>query len=326
MTSSETPLVLRTGDLGEVLGLLGVLLGFQPYDSLIVIALTGERSRMSFKVRTDLPEVHHARDVASFVGDQMDLHRADAVLVFAVSGDAGTCDAAVEAVHEDCARRGLPVVAAARAHEGWFWTYGPEGLRGIDPPRRYDAHTSPKAVEAIVHGASVAASRDALMAGFDPPSPARVSTLLPAFEEALSEVEGFRETHDLEAFRARGRVVHDRIRSGPGEPSDLEVARLAVWVSADDWIRDHGWNRMSRRTAADDLSFWHHAVLRTVPPFEPAVLTLCGFAAWMHGSGAIARTLWERALEADDDYTAAGLLLRCLDQGVSPDECAPVTD
>lgn len=318
MTTTNDTLVLKTGDLGEVLGLLGVLCGFQPTDSLIVMALTGQRRRMTFMIRTDLVEPSQAPDVAQLVGDHLAQHGAESVLVIAVGADVERCDAAVGAVFADCRDRGLVVADAARAHDGWYRTYDDYGDPGIDPPRPFDAQSSPRALEARMHGATVAPSREALLAMFSPPDPERAATLAPWFEQAAQEVADFAAAHSQEAFVERGMVVHDRLRGSGERLGDADIARLAVWVAAHLMIRDHAWSRLSRATAGEDLAFWRFMVTNTIAPYEPAVLSLCGVAAWLEGQGAVAREVWERAVTADPDYTMAPLMIEGLERGVPP--------
>lgn len=324
MTTTDTtdqPPVLKAGDPGEVLGLLGVLLGFQPEDSLVVIALTGARQRVTFQIRSDLTDPEHAPRVASLHADHLLHHGAESVLVFALTDDPDRADATVAAVHAEFSERGIPIQAAARAHDGWYWTYDECGEPGIDPPRPYDPQSSPKAVEAIVHGATVAPSREAMIAEFDGPSPSRAAELMPAYESAAQEVERFRSGHTVEALIHHGIVVQQRLRRNGASLSDEDAARLAAWIGAHLTIRDDAWEAMSFETAADDLVFWQHVLTRTIAPYEPPVACLTGVAAWLQGNGAVARTLWERALAVDPEYSMAQTLIECLDRGVGPRAC-----
>ena len=99
--------------------------------------------------------------------------------------------------------------------------------------------------------------------------------------------------------------------------SDADLVRLAVWVSSIE-VRDAVWGRITRETADDMLRVLTIVSGSVVPPFEPAVLSLAAFAAWLTGDGAQALIAVERALRADPDYSMARLVLEILEQGVSP--------
>ena len=60
-----------------------------------------------------------------------------------------------------------------------------------------------------------------------------------------------------------------------------------------------------------------------VPPYEPAVLSLAGFAAWLSGDGASAWCAVERAEAAAPHYSMAALLRETLTRCLPPDVWRP---
>jgi hypothetical protein len=99
--------------------------------------------------------------------------------------------------------------------------------------------------------------------------------------------------------------------------SDADLLRVAAWVSSVA-VRDAVWSRMTRDNAEDMVRALTLVCGSVVPPFEPAVLSLTAFAAWLTGDGAQALIAVERALRADPAYSMAQLILEMLEGGVDP--------
>jgi hypothetical protein len=128
--------------------------------------------------------------------------------------------------------------------------------------------------------------------------------------------------------RGVGRVegVLDRLLDQPaGEAvgvSDAEAALLSVWCSLV-VVRDLAWSRIDRAAAARSVAVWSAVSRRAVAPYEPAVVSLAGFAAWVSGDGATAWCAVDRALAADPGYSMARLLEDALTRCVPPDVWVP---
>jgi hypothetical protein len=104
--------------------------------------------------------------------------------------------------------------------------------------------------------------------------------------------------------------------------SDAEAAQLSVWCSLV-VVRDLAWSRISRADAGRSVTLWSAVSRRVVPPYEPAVLSLAGFAAWVSGDGATAWCAVDRALAADPGYSMARLLEEALARCAPPDVWVP---
>jgi len=105
--------------------------------------------------------------------------------------------------------------------------------------------------------------------------------------------------------------------------SDERAATLAVWCSMVP-LRDLAWSRMTRASAGDHLALWTATSQRVLPPYEPAVLSLAAFAAWLTGDGASAWCLLDRCSVADPEYSMAALLRDALQRCIGPDVWLPV--
>nr|WP_159540630.1 DUF4192 domain-containing protein [Aeromicrobium sp. 9AM] len=99
--------------------------------------------------------------------------------------------------------------------------------------------------------------------------------------------------------------------------TDEEVTRFSVWMSTVP-VRDEVWGQITVETADDMLRLLTLVSRSVVPPFEPAVLSLTAFAAWLTGDGAQSLIAVERALRADQTYSMARLMLQMLEGGIAP--------
>jgi hypothetical protein len=114
---------------------------------------------------------------------------------------------------------------------------------------------------------------------------------------------------------------------GPGlsRLSDDDVAALGVWCRCIP-VRDVAWAQVNAGDALEHLELWQAVARRTIAPFEPAVLSLVAFCAWMSGDGARAWCALDRALQADADYSMAHLLHTVLTNAVPPSVWQPVSE
>jgi hypothetical protein len=95
-----------------------------------------------------------------------------------------------------------------------------------------------------------------------------------------------------------------------------------VWCSVI-VFRDLAWSRIDRAQSGRQLALWAAVARRVVSPYEPAVLSLAGFAAWVSGDGASAWCAIDRAQTVDPDYSMARLLGDALARCVPPDLWIP---
>lgn len=310
-----------------MLGALPVLFGFHPQESLVLVSLEGPQRRMGFGVRLDLPPLEHCEAAACQVADVLRAQGAGAVLLVACTADAQCGEALVEACADRLALDGVTVVDAVRCDGRRYWSYGCTDARCCPPEgRSYDTSTSAALVRAVVEGVEVLPDRAALAARLAPATgvvrdrmqavTARAVADLTAVGEAVPEQQRPRALALAGADRVK--PILARAAADPAQPlTDEEVAQLSVWCSLI-VVRDIAWAQMTREDAADAFVLWSQVARRVVPPFEPAVLSLAGFAAWLKGDGASAWCAVERAEEVEPGYSMMQLLRETLLCAISP--------
>lgn len=313
---TDTRSVYTAHDVPDLLDLLPALFGFGPTQSFIAIATHGERCRFGFRLRMDMPPLEHVAAAAAQVAAYLHHQEPDGVVLIAVTDRGDVADALMAAVRVEL--RGLPVNDAVRTDGASYWRYGPGGP---GEPMPYVSQCSPAVVGAVVGGMQILPDREALVARFAAVTGPRKALMEAATEKALGmAVRGMSETPraDLGVVGgARLQPIIDGHAAGRGL-SDRDLANLAIWVSSIQ-VRDEVWSMMNRETAETSLDLWTAVAQSVVEPFEPPVLSLAAFAAWLTGDGAQALIAVERALTIEPDYSMARLVLGLLDGCVSPE-------
>ena len=334
--------MFRVGSLPDLLSLVPVVLGFEPHESLVVSAVAG--ARPGFHVRVDLPPSgcgdlvgELGAQVAAAVGAQ----GCTRVAVLGFTGDV-SAEATLRHVAGVLEDSGVEVVDVVRSDGTRYWSLVC-GDPGCCPPGgvAYDPSSSQVRAEAALAGIAVAPDRAALAARLGPctgEQESRMRTATTAAEREVVAALGLRGRRDLSsppraavrAARAVGAARVDRMldrlldgqAGGSGALSDVDAAALSVWCSVT-CLRDLAWSRIDRTHAGRHLALWSALARRVVPPYEPAVLSLAGFAAWVSGDGATAWCAVDRALAADPGYSMARLLGDALASCVPPDVWMP---
>lgn len=337
---SARPAVLRVRSVPDLLALVPVTLGFEPRESLVAIGVGG--AHPGFQARVDLPASLALRPVAQLLADAMRSQGCSRAAVVAFSGHPARSSAALRATAERLAAAGVGVLDLLRADRGRYWSLSCSDLRCCPPEgTAYDPASTALRAEATLAGKVVLADRESLERRYAAVSGAarrRSLDALPAAEAEVVEALALRRPADLRRARAVSRSVLRRAapqvdallgRLLAGDPvgvvatlSDTDAARLAVWASVTG-TRDLAWTWMSRAQAPRHVALWTGVAQRVVPPYEPGVLALAGFAAWLSGDGASAWCLVDRCLEVDPAYSMAVLLADTLDRCVPPSAWEP---
>jgi hypothetical protein len=323
------PSVLKARDPEDLLAVVPYRLGFHPRQSLVALALYGPRRRFGFTARVDLPPLVNVPDVARYLVEVLRHHEADEVLLIAYADDDAIAGPLVHTLQQWLERAGVDLVDAYRTDDRrWFcYTCAKPCCPAEGTP--YDLSDHPLAAEHVLRGQVALPDREALRAQVAPVSGERLAALQPAFEcveaelAAAADSAGLDRADLLRSNMARVRELVQGWLADPMPLSDHEAAELAVRVSSVP-ARDIAWSMMSRSTASRHLELWQQVLCRVVPPYEPAVACLTAFAAWLHGTGALAWCAVERALEADPEYSWAELIVQSLEQAVSPSVWQPV--
>ncbi|MEQ4300643.1 DUF4192 domain-containing protein [Plantactinospora sp. B6F1] len=321
--------VLAVRSTADLLAAVPYLLGFHPADSVVVMALRG--NRIVFVARGDLPGVpagpaaggevgEAAAQVAAVVARQ----QVETTTVIGY-GEPARVTPAVDAVTAALGRVGLPVLEALRVTGDRYWSYKCADVDCCPADgRRFDSSTSQLAAAATFAGQVALPDRDALVRRITPlDGPAR-----DALREAARRAEVRLDTlldrarpgdpQGRRALRRAGRTAvrraMHRYRTG-GQLTDDEVAWLSLLLVHLP-VRDDAW----RRTGGEEwhLALWTDVLRRAEPDLVPAPASLLGFAAWRAGQGALAGVAVERALQARPEYSFAQLLAEALQAGIGP--------
>jgi hypothetical protein len=313
---TQTPSVYTAHDIPDLLNTLPTLFGFRPQESLVAVSTRGPRRRFGFRLRVDLPAPEDVEELAEIVVGHLARQGAEGAIFLAVTQEQDVARDLLAAIE-----RQLPPIAlivAVRADGERYWSDEPgfpaEGI----PYETSDHHLA--VVQAIAAGQQILPDRQALVDRFAAVTQPRRGWLERAADEVLRQVVPLvARTPDHELASVGMQQVQPILDRGlAGERlSDEEVTTFSVWMSSIQ-VRDEVWAQITAETADDMLRLLTLMSRSVVPPFEPGVLSLAAFAAWLTGDGAQALIAVERALVADRQYSMARLMLEMLEGGVSP--------
>src|SRR4051812_13412038 len=312
MAASPVPTVVRVDDLDGAVAAVPAILGFQPTDSLVAVALTGRRHRMEFAMRLDLPPAGQQDAFAQTVAVRLERAGAVKALLFVYTDDRpvdGTLphhdlvDAVVAALPMDV--KDAVLVAPDR-----LWSYLCAEPRCCPPggrPRRPDSPAA-LAVEAahVLNGDAVLPSRDAVVAGVAAIGGVRAVSLRQAIDRAAEDYLDV----GADAFRAaafgRAEQLRESLRDPRAELPDDDAATLAVALH-DVEFRD----AMVQWSLSDPdvmRRLLGEVARRAQPPLDAPACTALAWVAYASGDGLVAAIALERALGSDPTYSAARLL------------------
>lgn len=313
---TQTPSVYTAHDIPDLLNTLPTLFGFWPDESLVAVATQGPRRRFGFRLRVDIPAPEDVEELAEIVVGHLGHQGAEGAILLAVTQQQEVARDLLDAIE-----RQLPPIAlivAVRADGERYWSdepgFPPDGIAY----ETSDHHLA--VVQAIAAGQQILPDRQALVDRFAAVTGPRRAWMERAADEVLRQVvQIVARTPEGELAAAGMQEVQPILDRGvAGERlDDHDLTRFSVWMSSIR-VRDEVWNQITADTAEDMLRVLTLVSRTVVPPFEPAVLSLAAFAAWLTGDGAQSLIAVERALRADKKYSMARLLLNMLEGGVSP--------
>jgi hypothetical protein len=308
----------------DVLAAVPYLIGYQPTDSVVVLAMRGRR--LYFTVRDDLPGPDASPDeIGGAVGDLLDMvlrQRVSGVLLVAYGPDERArpvlfgLRAAFEAA-------GLVVLEMLRAADGHYWSYlctNPECC----PPQgvAYDVHSSAVPAAATVAGCVALPDREAYEALIRPEDGPNVVAVARATVRAGDRLFTLASTGGPPAVLAAGRVAIDDALAGQiegGRLDDDDLAWLTVLLTSIP-VRDKALSAITGPPPALEAhrALWMDVFRRAAPDFAAAPGSLFAFAAWRCGEATLARLALDRVLATKPDYNLAGLLHRIVVAGLPP--------
>jgi hypothetical protein len=313
---TQTPSVYTAHDIPDLLNTLPTLFGFRPQESLVAVSTRGPRRRFGFRLRVDMPAAEHVEELAEVVVGHLVRQGAEGAILLAVTQQQDVARNLLAAIERRLAP--ITLIVAVRADGERYWSDEPGFPPGGVAYETSDHHLA--VVQAIAAGQQILPDRQALVDRFAAVAQPRRAWMERSADEVLRQVVPLiARTPDSQLAALGMQEVQPILDRGlAGERlSDDDVARFSVWVSGVQ-VRDEVWGQITAETADDMLRLLTLLSRSVVPPFEPAVLSLAAFAAWLTGDGAQALIAVERALEADPKYSMARLIVQMLEGGVSP--------
>ncbi len=305
---------LRAGSPAELLALGPYLLGFEPTESIVVVAVSeGESAGVA---RADLEAFESDRQLARRTWQTLSRPTPDAhALILGYGADHERMVAALRSVacsiEEWTGSLLVDHVCFTDGHLWWplweDWEFDPDAGQPYDP-------APPSVVQAVCEGLSVTGDRAQLERSVEGPRGKQAASFAAKVRRQLRLVGSMT---DADATTC----VLDLLMRGleaPAGMDDLDQARLVALVQKIH-PRDDVWLSQTRASAEQHQVLWHHLAQRTPVEFAVPVLSLLGFAAWLSGHGALANIACLRALSLDPCYRMARLLDEALVNGAHPD-------
>lgn len=313
-TSAAT--VVRVSTAADLLASVPSILGYRPEESLILLCLN-ERNRVQLAVRLDLPDAGDEAAAIAQISHAEPVQCARRIVAVLVSEHDHT--SMLDALANAMLGLSIPLeslhLPAFTAGTRWF-VHGTSDTGTLPDP----ANTV-LATHRAADGETIRASRDDIAASLAHDDPAAITRRTAAIDAAL--------TRPLPTADEAAAVVRRALREGHRgalELTDQHIATLAIGLS-EPAVRDAAFATAvppSTDLARAARHLWTQLTRLTPEPerAEPAVLA--GYAAYMAGDGATARTALDIARSADPGHVLAGMLLRALDHAVDPTQLAPL--
>lgn len=314
---TQQPVPYRAHSFEDLINTLPTMFGFVPRESVVGLCVHGDRNRMGFRLRHDLPPAGGEDALAADLASHLLRNGGDGQLLLAISSDAERAREMVVAL-----RDALPAEnnrLTLWADDERLWTDLPGHPAEGEPYVLSDHHQA--RVHAVTAGIVVLDDRSELYAEVAGPAGERLRWLEAAHDHVVDAFvsRALQPGADdlVEQEKARVDSLVDRALAGEtltdGERVDLAVRVASVTV------RDAAWVRIDRENALTMHAVWASVARVAVPDFAPAPLSLTGFAAWQAGDGARAVVALEEALRADPEYSMAQLLMDVVQTGLHPD-------
>ncbi|MFI8851321.1 DUF4192 domain-containing protein [Streptomyces sp. 891-h] len=354
-TSPQPSVSLR--DPSELAEALPYLLGFYPDDSLVVVALHGERGRFGGRLRIGIPDdesgwAAFAPQIAECLETSSRARgdRPDGALIFLCQepGEGHSGRDVMERLHplvqqlrRACGELEMPVYEALCLSEGRYFSYCCPDPRCCPPEGRPLAQsgTSAMAVAAAYAGLPMHGSLREMEKRLTPLGPPFAEEQIRVLDSVSAElsprmlsVEG-RPQVRTETLALLGQLLERFQRCSPTAETTLgqdahddgllshDECAAAVLGLQDRETRDQAAEWMEGADVAPALRLWRALARRCAGPYlgySAALLTLAGWVAWSGGDVPTARVALGLALRTDPDYLFAQLLHHACNEGLDP--------
>ncbi|MEU3922481.1 DUF4192 domain-containing protein [Streptomyces sp. NPDC029004] len=341
----------------ELADALPYMMGFHPNDSIVLVALHGNRGRFGGRLRLGIPSSARewspvAEQLAECLieGSERRGSRPDGIVVFLCQDPAeGETSRRVmerlrplaQRLRTACGTLEVPVYEALCISDGRFWSYCCPDARCCPPEGSALAlpGTSVMAAAAAYAGIQVRGSlremEGRLAPLTTPPAADQEKALDTAGATLVSRIldEQGREQVAAETLALARRLmtrIAESPRSDGWAETDVADDRLITHDEAaavilgiqDRDTRDRAAEWMEGPDAPGALRLWRALARRCVGPYcehAAAPLTLAGWVAWSTGDEPAARVALGLALRVDPDYVFARLLHEACNQGLDPE-------
>ncbi|MGA5095800.1 DUF4192 domain-containing protein [Streptomyces lavendulocolor] len=343
----------------ELADALPYMMGYHPTDSIVMVALHGDRGRFGGRLRLGIPRSPRewppvAEQLAECLVEGCERRgaRPEGIVVFVcqdpAEGETGRhvmerLRPLAQRLRTACGTLDVPVYEALCISDGRFWSYCCPDTRCCPPEGNPLAlpGTSVMAAAAAYAGIQVRGSLRDMEARLLPwpYETARSAGQLRALDGAAAalvprilDAEG-RDTVRTETIRLAEQLVR-RLADGPRimDPAaadtqddaligDDEAAAVILGLQ-DRETRDRAAEWMEGPDAAPALRLWRALARRCVGAYvehSAAPLTLAGWVSWSSGDEPGARVALGRALEVDPEYVFARLLHQACNEGLDPE-------
>ena len=310
----------------DLLLLLPYVIGFHPADSFVVVGL--RRQRLVLAARSDLDDARSPHLVKRLVQALIDAEAREAIAIV-YSDDRVDTDALsmphgelVAQFGEAADGTGLTFVDALLVSQRRWWSYCCMDDSCCPAEGQLLDTGPPSAVEtaATVAGLVALPDRATLAAQLDPAPMTERQALQPLLARHENEsFEAVLTEHTPRWHRSMVRALFAAARRADGGDlalSDDQVARFGVGLSQVE-VRDSVWMAIDEGRL-DGRELWRLLGKRLPAPYDAAPLFLVGWIAWREGNGALASIAAHRAVESDERYTPADLLLAAISAAVDP--------
>ncbi|WP_405998086.1 DUF4192 domain-containing protein [Streptomyces sp. NBC_00829] len=341
----------------ELADALPYMMGFHPNDSIVLVALHGNRGRFGGRLRLGIPSSPRewppvAEQLAECLieGSERRGQRPDGIVIF-LCQDAATDETGhqvmerlrplAQRLRTACGAFEVPVYEALCISDGRFWSYC------CPDARCCPAEGSPLALPGTSVMAAAAAYAGIQVRGSLRQMEGRLAPLTTssaAEQENALDVAGAALVPRILDDEGRKQVASatlglaDRLmkriaatpRTGGWAETDAADDRLLTHEEAatvilglqDRETRDQAAEWMEGPEAAPALRLWRALSRRCVGPYAEhaaAPLTLAGWVAWSTGDEPEARVALGRALRVDPDYVFARLLHQACNEDLDPE-------
>ncbi|RDG36356.1 DUF4192 domain-containing protein [Streptomyces corynorhini] len=353
-SADEQQITLRSP--AELADSLPYLLGFHPNDSVVMVALHGDRGRFGGRLRLGIPRSPRewppvAEQLAECLieGSERRGPRPSGVVAFLCQdpapGETGRqvmerLRPLAQRLRTACGRLDVPVHEVLCISDGRFWSYccpdtrccPPEGT-GLALPG-----TSVMAAAAAYAGVQVRGSLRDMEARLEPWNTPAAEEQERALDNAGAALvprilSGGNRKGVAEETLKLARGLMGRLERAPGtgtvaqdtEDDALithEEAAAVILGLQDRETRDRAAEWMEGTDAAPALRLWRALSRRCVGPYTEhatAPLTLAGWVAWSTGDEPSARVALGLALRLDPGYVFAQLLHQACNEGLDPE-------